>query len=56
MLISGLYTGWLTGTTTVDFGPGITLQSYTVNSDTSITAVVDVDRRQSRRAQRSFAM
>jgi hypothetical protein len=42
VLISGLYTEWLTGMTSVDFGPGLTLQNYTVNSDTSITAVVDV--------------
>ena len=40
--IQGLLTEWLTGTTTVDFGPGVTVQSRTLNSDTSITAVVDI--------------
>ena len=40
--IAGLHTRWLTGTTTVDFGPGVTVTAFTVNSDTSITAVVDV--------------
>jgi hypothetical protein len=40
--IAGLYTRWLTGTTTVDFGPGITVNAVLVNNDTSITAVVDV--------------
>ena len=41
--IVGLHTNWLNGTTTVDFGPGITVSEFTVNSDTRITAVLDVD-------------
>ena len=41
--IAGLYTTWLAGTTTVDFGPGISVSTVTVNSDTSLTAVVNVD-------------
>ena len=40
--IAGLHTQWLTGSTTVDFGPGVTVTTFTVDSDTSITAVVDV--------------
>ncbi len=40
--IAGLHTRWLTGTTTVDFGPGVTVNTFTINSDTSITAVVTV--------------
>jgi hypothetical protein len=39
--INGFLTNW-TPTSTVDFGAGITVQSYTVNSSTSITAVVSV--------------
>jgi Quinohemoprotein amine dehydrogenase, alpha subunit domain III len=41
--IAGLYTTWLNGTTTVDFGPGITVSQAIVNSDTSITAVIGID-------------
>jgi hypothetical protein len=40
--INGIYTEWQTGSPTVDFGPGVTVQNFTVNSDTSITAVVDI--------------
>jgi MBG domain (YGX type)/Cep192 domain 4 len=40
--IAGLYTHWLSGTTTVDFGPGVAVSAFTVNSDTSLTAVLDV--------------
>ena len=40
--IFGLYTNWATATTTVDFGPGITLSNVVVNSSTRITAVLDV--------------
>lgn len=45
--ITGLFTDWLEGgVANVDFGTangsGINLISYTVNSDTSITAVVDI--------------
>lgn len=39
--INGFLTKWAAGTT-VDFGPGITVQSYTVNSNTSITAVISI--------------
>jgi hypothetical protein len=40
--IYGAYTNW-TAQTTVDFGPGITVQNDTVNNSTSITAVVNID-------------
>ena len=40
--INGVYTHW-DNTTTVDFGPGIAVQTYTVNNNTSITAVVNID-------------
>lgn len=40
--IAGLYTKW-DATTTVDFGPGITVQTFTVNNNTSITAVLAID-------------
>ena len=43
MQIAGLYTTWLTGVTTVDFGPGIVVSNVVVNNDTSITAVLNVD-------------
>ncbi len=41
--IIGAYTHWLTGTTTVNFGTGITVQSVTVNSDTDLTAIINID-------------
>jgi hypothetical protein len=41
--ITGAFTDWTSASTTVDFGPGITVQNYTVNSFTSITAVVNID-------------
>src|ERR1035441_8857721 len=41
--ITGAYTHWLTGVTTVNFGAGITVQSVTVNSDTDLTAIVNID-------------
>jgi Concanavalin A-like lectin/glucanases superfamily len=42
--INGILTNWTSGTTLVpDFGPGVTVTSYTVNSFTSITAVVNID-------------
>ena len=41
--ITGAYTHWLTGATTVNFGTGITVQSVTVNSDTDLTAVINID-------------
>ena len=41
--ITGAYTHWLRGVTTVSFGAGITVQSVTVNSDTNLTAVINID-------------
>jgi len=41
--ITGAYTHWLTGVTTVNFGPGITVESVTVNSDTDLTAAINID-------------
>jgi len=41
--ITGAFTNWTSASTTVDFGPGITVQDYTVNNFTSITAVVNID-------------
>jgi Bacterial Ig-like domain len=41
--IAGVFTHWTSGVTTIDFGPGLTVQTFTVNNDTSITAVVDID-------------
>jgi hypothetical protein len=41
--ITGAYTNWTSASTTVDFGPGIAVQNYTVNNSTSITAVVNID-------------
>ena len=40
--INGVFTNW-TGSTTVDFGPGITVTNLTVNSSTSLTAVINLD-------------
>jgi len=41
--ITGAYTHWLTGVTTVTFGAGITVQGVTVNSDTDLTAIINID-------------
>src|SRR5271157_690232 len=41
--ITGQFTNWAQGTTTADFGAGITVVSLTVNSATSATAVLDID-------------
>jgi len=41
--ITGAYTHWLTGVTTVTFGAGITVQSVTINSDTDFTAIINID-------------
>lgn len=49
--IVGAYTNWLTGLTTANFGPGISVGgaaegadgSVTINSDTNLTAVISVD-------------
>ena len=40
--IAGLYTHW-DSTSIVDFGPGVVMQNVTINSSTSITAVVGID-------------
>jgi hypothetical protein len=40
--INGLYTKWDTGTT-VNFGPGVNVELYTVDDETHISAVIDVD-------------
>jgi hypothetical protein len=41
--ITGNFTNWVQGTTTADFGPGVTVASLTVNSATSATAVLNID-------------
>ncbi|HEX4004971.1 MAG TPA: Ig-like domain-containing protein [Acidobacteriaceae bacterium] len=41
--INGLYTNWTQGTTTVNFGPGVLVTSYTVDDATHISAVINVD-------------
>ena len=41
--ITGAYAHWSRGVTTVSFGAGITVESVTVNSDTNLTAVIDID-------------
>src|SRR6185295_9018996 len=41
--LSGQYTHWAAGTTTVSFGAGITVATLTVNSSTSAAAVLNID-------------
>ena len=41
--VTGQSTNWVQGTTTADFGAGITIVSLTANSSTSATAVVSID-------------
>jgi uncharacterized repeat protein (TIGR01451 family) len=41
--LSGQFTNWVQGTTAANFGAGITVTALTVNSPTSITAVVNID-------------
>jgi len=41
--LTGQYTHWAQGTTSADFGAGITVVSLTVNSATSATAVINID-------------
>ncbi len=41
--ITGQFTHWVQGTTTANFGAGITLASVTVSSPTAATAVVNID-------------
>ena len=40
--IHGLYTNWTQGVTTVNFGPGIVVDSYQVDDATDIEAVIDI--------------
>ena len=40
--INGVFTHWTSSSCPVDFGPGVTVASCTANSDTSITAVVNI--------------
>jgi Concanavalin A-like lectin/glucanases superfamily/HpiC1 cyclase/MBG domain/Bacterial Ig-like domain/Cep192 domain 4/WD40-like Beta Propeller Repeat len=41
--LTGQSTNWVQGTTTANFGAGITVSSLTVNSATTATAVLDID-------------
>jgi hypothetical protein len=41
--LSGQYTSWVQGTTVANFGAGITVTAFTVNSPTSATAAVNID-------------
>jgi hypothetical protein len=40
--IYGLYTQWALGSSTVSFGPGITVESFQVDNATHIEAVIDI--------------
>jgi hypothetical protein len=40
--INGLYTLWTQAATTVNFGPGITVESYTVDDHTHVSAIIDI--------------
>ncbi|MGD0894371.1 MAG: Ig-like domain-containing protein [Terracidiphilus sp.] len=40
--IHGLYTKWATGSTTINFGPGITVASFQVDDATDIEAVINI--------------
>ncbi|MGB7984257.1 MAG: Ig-like domain-containing protein [Terracidiphilus sp.] len=41
--IYGLYTQWTQATTTINFGPGVTVASYQVDNNTHIEAVLNID-------------
>jgi hypothetical protein len=41
--IYGLYTNWATGSTSIYFGPGITVASFQVDNATHIEAVINID-------------
>ena len=43
VVINGLYTEWVQGTTTVNFGPGVTVTSFQVDDATHIEAVINID-------------
>ena len=40
--IYGLYTNWVAGSTTVSFGPGITVETFQVDNATHIEAVINI--------------
>lgn len=40
--IYGIYTNWAAGSSTVNFGPGITVESFQVDNATHIEAVIDI--------------
>ena len=40
--IYGIYTNWATGSTTVNFGPGITVESFQVDNATHVEAVINI--------------
>jgi hypothetical protein len=40
--IYGIYTNWATGSSTVNFGPGITVESFQVDNATHIEAVINI--------------
>ena len=41
--ITGVFTNWQTGATTVSYGAGVTVNSNVVNSATSITTNITID-------------
>src|SRR5207302_11114386 len=41
--LTGQFTHWVQGTTTASFGAGITVATLTVNSATTVTAVLNID-------------
>src|SRR5205807_4228584 len=41
--LTGAFTHWLQGTTAASFGVGVTVDSLTINSPTSATAVITID-------------
>ena len=41
--LTGQFTTWAQGTTTVSFGAGITVKAFTVNSANTATALIDID-------------
>ncbi|MGH9605831.1 MAG: Ig-like domain-containing protein [Terracidiphilus sp.] len=43
VVIHGLYTNWASGSSTVNFGPGVTVTSFQVDDATHIEAVINVD-------------
>ena len=43
VVINGVYTQWTQATTTVSFGPGVTVTAYQVDDFTHITALINID-------------